>query len=328
MTYRYRFISTHRAAYGVKRLCRVLAVRRQGFYEWLDAAEARRQRAAAEDALAGEIVAIHGEHRGAYGSPRVAVELRRRGRWVNRKRVERIMRERGVVGITRRRRRSLTKQDQAAAPAPDLIGRDFTATAPGQRFVGDITYLPTEEGWLYLASTIDLHTREVAGHAMAEHMRAELVADAVALAHRRALVRPEAIFHSDRGAQYTSAEFRTTLTTLGIRASMGRVGSCYDNAVAESFFATLKAEIGTRVWAHPSRGPHGRLRLPHLLQPPSSTLDAQASDPLRGPHLLSSTHRPRGMKPRCPALGWNLSSGSARGTRSCGSLRRLARRQE
>lgn len=249
MTLRYRFISEHRADYGVQRLCRVLAVRRPGFYEWLAAEPAREQRAAAEDQLAAEIAAIHGGHRGAYGSPRVAVELRRRGRRVNRKRVERIMRERGIIGITRRRRRSLTRQDATAAPAPDLIGRDFTADAPGQRLVGDITYLPTAEGWLYLATTIDLHTREVVGHAMAGHMRAELVADAVTLAHRRGLVDPQAIFHSDRGSQYTSTEFRTILTSLGMRPSMGRVGSCYDNAVAESFFATLKAEIGTRVWA-------------------------------------------------------------------------------
>jgi len=249
MTYRYRFISEHRATYGVKRLCRVLAVRRQGFYEWLDAAPTREQRAAAEDKLATEIAGIHRGHRGAYGSKRVTVELRRNGRRINRKRVERIMRERGIVGITRRRRRSLTKQDPAAAPAPDLIGRDFTAPAPGERFVGDITYLPTEDGWLYLATTIDLHNREVAGYAMADHMRAELVCDAVDLAHRRGLVRPDAIFHSDRGSQSTSTEFRTTLTRNRMRASMGRVGSCYDNAAAESFFATLKAEIGTRVWA-------------------------------------------------------------------------------
>ncbi|MFI0791578.1 IS3 family transposase [Micromonospora rubida] len=249
MTLRYRFISEHRADYGVQRLCRVLAVRRPGFYEWLAAQPARRERATAEDQLAGEITAIHGTHHGAYGSPRVAVELRRRGRQVNRKRVERIMRERGIVGITRRRRRSLTRQDTAATPTPDLIGRNFTADAPGQRLVGDITYLPTAEGWLYLATTIDLHTREVVGHAMAGHMRTELVADAVTLAHRRGLIDPKAIFHSDRGSQYTSTEFRTTLTSLNMRPSMGRVGSCYDNAVAESFFATLKAEIGTRAWA-------------------------------------------------------------------------------
>jgi transposase InsO family protein len=250
MTYRYRFISEHHASYGVTRLCRVLAVpRRQGYYEWLAAQPARRQRAAAEDRLAAEIRGIHGEHRGAYGSPRVTAELHRRGRRINRKRVERIMRERGIVGITRRRRRSLTRPDAAAAPAPDLIGRDFTALAPGHRFVGDITYLPTEQGWLYLATTIDLFNREVVGHAMAEHMRAELACEAVDLAHRRGLVAPQAIFHSDRGSQYTSAEFRATLTRLRMRASMGRVGSCFDNAVAESFFASLKAEIGTRVWA-------------------------------------------------------------------------------
>jgi transposase InsO family protein len=250
MTHRYRFISEHHATYGVTRLCRVLAVpRRQGYYEWLAAQPARQERAQAEADLAAEIRAIHGEHRGSYGSPRVADELRRRGRRVNRKRVERIMRERHIVGITRRRRRSLTKQDTAAAPAPDLIGRDFTSPAPGHRFVGDITYLPTQEGWLYLATTIDLFNREVVGHAMAGHMRAELVSDAVQLAHRRGLVAARAIFHSDRGSQYTSAEFRATLTKLHMRASMGRVGSCYDNAVAESFFATLKAEIGTRVWA-------------------------------------------------------------------------------
>jgi transposase InsO family protein len=147
---------------------------------------------------------------------------------VNRKRVERVMRERGLAGITRRGRRSLTRQDATAAPAPDLIGRDFTASAPGHRLVGDITYLPTGEGWLYLATTIDLFNREVAGHAMADHMRAELVCDAVELAHRRGLIRRRAVFHSDRGSQYTSTAFRATLTRLDMRASMGRTGSCFD----------------------------------------------------------------------------------------------------
>jgi transposase InsO family protein len=248
MTSRYRFISAHRAEYGVTRLCRVLRVRRQGFYEYLAAAEARAERDRAEDALAAEITAIHVAHHHSYGSPRVAVELRRRGHVVNRKKIERIMRQRGIVGWTRRRRRSLTKADTSAPPAPDLIRRDFTAPAPGEKFVGDITYLPTAEGWLYLATVIDLHTREVAGHAMAEHMRADLVSDAVDLAARRGRTRPNAIFHSDRGSQYNSAHFRTTLTRYQIRASMGRTGSCFDNAAAESFFATLKTEIGTTVW--------------------------------------------------------------------------------
>jgi transposase InsO family protein len=251
LTDRYRFISDHYATYGVARLCRVLAVkRRQGYYEWLQAQPARQERARDEADLVAEIRAIHAEHSGRYGVPRVHTELRRRGRRVNAKRVERLMREHGIAGITRRRRRrSLTKQDTAAAPAPDLIGRDFTAQAPGQRLVGDITYLPTAEGWLYLATAIDLFNREVLGYAMAEHMRAELVCDAVKMAHQTGLLEPRATFHSDRGAQYTSTDFREALESLNMRSSMGRVGSCFDNAVAEAFFATLKAEIGTKVWA-------------------------------------------------------------------------------
>jgi transposase InsO family protein len=250
LIHRYRFISLHRAEYGVARLCRVLAVkRRQGYYEWLAGEPARRVRAEDDEELVAQIRAIHAEHRGSYGSPRVTDELHRRGRQVNRKRIERLMRERRIVGATRRRRRSLTKQDQAATPAPDLIGRDFTSAAPGRRLVGDITYLPTQEGWLYLATVVDLFNREVVGHAMAEHMRAELVCDAVQLAHGRGLVDVHAIFHSDRGSQYTSAQFGKTLSQLRMRPSMGRVGSCYDNAVAESYFATLKNEIGTKVWA-------------------------------------------------------------------------------
>lgn len=161
MTGRYRFISEHHATYGVARLCRVLAVkRRQGYYEWLAAQPARQKRAQAEEQLVAEIRAIHTGHRGSYGSPRVHDELRRRGWTVNHKRVERLMRERHIVGISRRRRRSLTKPDATAAPEPDLIGRDFTAPAPGQRLVGDITYLPTAEGWLYLATVIDLFNKK------------------------------------------------------------------------------------------------------------------------------------------------------------------------
>lgn len=140
MTGRYRFISAYRGDYTTALLCPVLQIRRQGFYEWLAAADARAARSAAEDHLAAEITAIHAEHRSAYGSKRVTMELRRRGRPVNRKKIERIMRERRIIGLTRRRRRSLTRQDTTAPPAPDLIGRNFTAAQLGERFVGDITY--------------------------------------------------------------------------------------------------------------------------------------------------------------------------------------------
>jgi transposase InsO family protein len=249
MIYRYRFISEHRTEFGVKRLCRVLGLRRQGFHEWVAAEADRARRAEAEQQLVTLITTIHAEHRGAYGVPRVTAELHRRGIVVNHKRVERLMREHGLAGITRRKRRTTTRP--AAGPVAavdDLVRRDFTAEKPGQRMVGDITCLPTFEGWLYLATVIDLHTREVVGHAMAGHMRTDLVCDAIDLAAARGLISDDAVFHSDRGVQYTSGQFRAALAEHRIRPSVGRVGSCYDNAVAEAFFATLKTEIGTVIW--------------------------------------------------------------------------------
>jgi transposase InsO family protein len=249
MIYRYRFISEHRATYGVKRLCQVLGLRRQGFHEWIAAEAARTGRAEAEAELVALITRIHAEHRSTYGVPRVTAELHRRGIVVNHKRVERLMREHGLAGISRRKRRTTTRPAAGpVAPVGDLIRRDFTAEKPGTRLVGDITCLPTFEGWLYLATVIDLHTREVVGHAMADHMRTDLVCDAIDLAAARGLIDDDAVFHSDRGVQYTSGQFRTALAEYRIRPSVGRVGSCYDNAVAEAFFATLKTEIGTTIW--------------------------------------------------------------------------------
>jgi putative transposase len=243
---RYQFIVSEKATYGIARLCRVLGVARSALYAWASGPSAR---AVADAALTEQIGAIHERSRSTYGAPRIHAELRHgHGVRVGRKRVARLMRDAGLVGVHRRRRRSLTKPDPAAAPIPDLLGRDFTATAPGSRLVGDITYLPTVEGWLYLGSVVDLATRKVVGYAMADHQRAELVCDAIAMAAGRAALADAAVFHSDRGSQYTSSAFRQTLVDLGVRQSIGRVGSCYDNAVAESFFATLKTEIGTRVW--------------------------------------------------------------------------------
>ncbi|MFE2422639.1 IS3 family transposase, partial [Streptomyces hokutonensis] len=160
----------------------------------------------------------------------------------------RVMRERQIAGITRRKPRSLTKPDRTAPPAPDLIQRDFTAPMPGLKLVGDITCLPTAEGWLYLATVIDLCTREVVGWSMADHMRTQLVDDAIRMAHAGGHTAGNAIFHTDRGSQYTSRQFRETLVELDVRQSTGRTGSCFDNAAAESFFAVLKSEIGTTAW--------------------------------------------------------------------------------
>lgn len=249
-----RFIDAEKAAeanpggFSVALLCRVMGINRSTYYAWLAARPAARIRQEAEDELAEEIREIHARSRGAYGVPRVHAALKRWGRVINRKKVERIMRERDIRGITRRKRRHLTKQDTTAAPAPDLVGRDFTATEPGTKLVGDITYLPTVEGWWYLATVIDLGTREVIGYAMADHHRAELVTHALRMAAGRGDLQPGCIMHTDRGSEYTSSEFRSLTKELNLRQSMGRTGICYDNAAAESFFGLLKAEIGTTVW--------------------------------------------------------------------------------
>jgi transposase InsO family protein len=185
----------------VSLLCRLLEVGRSAYYAYLAGREAAQIRQEAEHELAGEIRQIHAESRGAYGAPRVTAVLRRGGRPVNRKKVERIMRERGIRGITRRRRRSLTKADTKAAPSPDLVSRDFTAAEPGTKLVSDITYLPALAGWWYLATVIDLATREVIGYAMADHHRAELVVDALRMAAARGGLKEGCITHSDRGSE-------------------------------------------------------------------------------------------------------------------------------
>ncbi|MCF4136479.1 IS3 family transposase [Streptomyces sp. Tue 6430] len=170
------------------------------------------------------------------------------GQRVNRKRIARIMRERDIRGATRRKHRSLTRPDKKAKPAPDLIGRDFHAERPGTKLVGDITCLPTAEGWLYLACWPDLATREVVGYAMADHHRADLAVDALDMAHGRSGLEPGCVIHSDRGSEYTSTRFTGRIRELRLRQSCGRTGSCFDNATAESFWALLKEEIGTRTW--------------------------------------------------------------------------------
>jgi putative transposase len=224
-------------------------VPRSNYYAWRAGAAARLAALREEELLAAEITLIHTASRGAYGAPRVHAELRRRGHRINRKRVERIMRGRGIAGITRRRRRGLTRPGKRPLYAPDLIGREFTAPRPGVRIVGDITCLPTGEGWLYLACWMDLATREIVGWSMAEHHRAELVVDALRAALACGRVEPGCVVHSDRGSEYSSQEFRDELKKFDLKQSMGRTGSCYDNAAAESLWAVIKEEIGRRDWA-------------------------------------------------------------------------------
>ena len=230
-------------------LCRDLEISRSAYYQWLAQAAARRERVRATELLVAQITLIWVGSRRTYGVPRIHAELRRRGQIVNRKKLEQLMREHRIIGCHRRRgRRSLTKQEKAARFAPDLIGREFTAEAPGQRLVGDVTYIPTGDGWLYLAGWIDLATRELIGWSMGEHHDAALVASALEMARGRGELRPGCIIHSGRGGEYTASQFKEKITEYGYTQSMGATGSCYDNAVAESHWAVIQNEIGTRLW--------------------------------------------------------------------------------
>lgn len=240
---RFQFVADHQQRHGVKRLCQILGVSRSSYYYWRSTASSRAARQAEDVALAGRIRAVHAEHDGTYGAPRITAELRDAGLPVNRKRVARVMRRFGVQGLRLRRRVRTTVPDPSAAKAPDLVGRDFTAPGPNQRYVGDITYLPVgDRGFLYLATVLDLHSRRLAGWAIAEHMRTDLVIDALYAAQRTRGSLHGAIMHTDHGAQYTSRAFAAACTAAGIRQSMSAVGSSADNAAAESFNATFKRE--------------------------------------------------------------------------------------
>jgi transposase InsO family protein len=222
-------------------MCGMLRVSRSSFYAWrtrVESATAKRRRELAR--LVEEVFATSA---GTYGCRRVAAELNRRGQPCSVGLVAELMRDRRLRACQPRAYKRTTVRGERPVSAPDLIGRNFTAAGPGQRLVGDITYLRTGEGWLYLATVIDLATRMVVGWQLAPHMRTSLVLDALSMAKRSGYARPNAIFHSDRGTQYTSADFARYCTSTGVRRSVGRTGVCWDNAVAESFFAALKNEM-------------------------------------------------------------------------------------
>jgi putative transposase len=245
---RYRCIAAEkRAARSVARACAVLKVSRSAYYQW--SKQQPSQRAQDDTRLAGSILRIHQESRSTYGSPRVHQQLRREGVACGRKRVARLMSERGLAGRCRRRYRTTTIADpEAGELAPDLLKRAFqpAGLALNQAWVGDISYLRTGEGWCYLATVIDLASRRVVGFALAEHMRASLVCEALEMSLKARRPAPGLIFHSDRGSQYTSHKFRQLLAAQGVVQSLSRPRQCWDNAVAESFFATLKTELAYR----------------------------------------------------------------------------------
>lgn len=243
----YRFIAAEKVNHAVALLCRVLRVSRSGFYAWCHRAPSARS--LADDQLARMIARIHTDSRGTYGAPRIHAELAEGGIRVSRRRIARLLRELGLEGVSRRRRRRTTVADPAAPPAPDLIARDFTAAGPDQKWFADLTYVPTWEGFLYLAVVMDAWSRRIVGWAMRDDMKAELVVDALGMAVT--MRRPERegglIHHSDRGGQYASLLVGRTLAESGIAPSMGARGSALDNAACESVISSIKCELVNRM---------------------------------------------------------------------------------
>jgi transposase InsO family protein len=217
-----------------------LGVSKSGYYEWHGRPPSDTQ--ARREELKIKVKTLFDEYDGTYGYRRIHAELIRGGEQVGDELVRKLMREMNLVAVQPKPYKRTTIPGQPAQPVADLVCRDFTAEQPGAKLVGDITYIPTWEGWLFLVTVIDCFNREVIGYAMAEHMRTELVTDALAMAARNHDLQPGCITHSDRGAQYTSAEYCAKLDELGLRQSLGRTGVCWDNALAESFFASLKNE--------------------------------------------------------------------------------------
>ena len=233
-------MTAHQALHRVTTMCRVLGVSPSGYYAWRQRPMAARTRADVE--LTAYIDEIHRTSRGTYGAPRVHAELAALGIHVGGKRVARLMRALGVCGVSRRKRPRTTLRDQAHRPAPDLVARDFAAAGPDRLWVADITYIPTWAGFLYLAVVVDAWSRRVIGWAMESHLRTELVLTALDMAVEQR--RPaDVIHHSDKGCQYTSIAFGLRCREAGVRPSMGSVGDAYDNALCESFFATLECEL-------------------------------------------------------------------------------------
>ena len=237
-------MSANQAHFPVAVMARVLGVSKAGFYAW--AGRPPSARAEADAALLRRIRTVHVTSRETYGAPRVQAELRNAGERHSRKRIARLMRQAGLIGASHRRGGPVTTRcDQEERPAPDLVARDFSATGPNQLWVADITYVPSAAGFVYLAVVLDAFSRRVIGWAMANHLRTDLVLDALDMAVGQRRPR-DVIHHSDQGSQYTSLAFGTRCQEAGVRPSMGSVGDAYDNAMAESFFATLECELLAR----------------------------------------------------------------------------------
>ena len=244
----YKFMAEHEREFRVQRMCRVLGVGRSGYYAWCSRSAS--QRVQEDEVLLVKIQQEYQISRGTYGSPRIHAALQRQGVKCSQKRVARLMRLHKITGRKRQKRRPVTTQrDPGAIPASNLLNQEFYASAPDQKWVSDITYIETAEGWLYLASILDLFSRRVVGWAMADHMEASLVEDALKMALQQRQPEAGLLHHSDQGRQYTSVAYQNRLANAHCQVSMSRTGNCYDNAAMESFFGTLKTECATQPFA-------------------------------------------------------------------------------
>lgn len=237
---RYTVIHKHRSQYAVRMMCRAMGVSRSGYYDWVSRPVS--QRAQRHQALTEKIRYFHQVSRETYGSPRIRKDLLESGERVGENTVALLMQRADIVPKTVRKFR-VTTNSRKTVPAPNRLEQQFTTAQPDQRWVSDITFIPTREGWLYLAVIIDLYSRAVIGWAMHKRMKTALVTDALKMALMRRKIRSPLLLHSDQGSQYAAADYRAMLAANGIECSMSRKGNCWDNAVAESFFHTLKTEL-------------------------------------------------------------------------------------
>lgn len=238
---KYEFILNHRSALRVEKMCRALRVSRSGYYDWQKRGTSRRDRS--NQILLEQIERVYRDSRGNYGSPRITAELRANGEGCNKKRVARLMRINGIAAKTKRRFKITTDSGHNLPVAANLVNRKFSADKPNRLWSSDITYIWTKEGWLYLSVVLDVYSRRIVGWSMNRRLTKELVIDAVNQALSYRTPNQEMIFHSDQGSQYASNRFRKLLDDHDIKASMSGKGNCYDNAIAETFFHTLKTEL-------------------------------------------------------------------------------------
>ena len=237
---KYAFIAEHQTELAIQVLCRVLQVSASGYYAWLRRPPSRRQQE--NDALLAEIRVRHARSRQTYGSPRIHADLQAAGLKVGRKRVARLMRRHGIRARQKHRYKTTTQRQPSRPAAPNLLQQDFHADAVNEKWLADITYIDTYEGWLYLATVLDTYSRTIVGWSMSTRLQSQLVEDALLMGLGRRQITADLLHHSDQGSQYTSQDYLNLLAEHHIQVSMSGTGNCYDNAMMESFFATLKTE--------------------------------------------------------------------------------------